>query len=152
MDIRPVLYRIFFPFLLLFIIAFVYAFRQFLKRKTGVRRKKNEIPSGKRRRLEAVFASIICVLCFFYMLYLSCDLVFHDFRTSEGVFLKFHRSRYELLVWDVNFEIDGATDCFTLMNSVVNVHDLIPGCTYEITYAKRTNMVLSITPPQSQVE
>lgn len=150
MDIRPVLYRIFFPFLLLFIIAFVYAFRQFLKSKTEVRRKRSGIPSSeKKRKSEIVFASIICVLCFSYMLYLSCDLVFRDYRTSEGVFLKFNRSRYELLVWDVNFEIDGATDCFTLMNSVVNVHDLIPGCTYEITYAKRTNMVLSITPPQS---
>ena len=89
------------------------------------------------------------MLCFFYIVYLSCNLVLHDFKTCEGVFLKFNRSCYELLVWNVNFEINGETDSFNLLNSVVNVHNLIPGCTYEITYAKRTNMVLSITSSQS---
>ena len=147
MGIGPILYRIFFPFVLFLIVTFLCVIRPFFKSRTRERRKNSGISSEKKKKFEVVLASILCVICFFYIMYLSCDLVFRDFESCEGVFLKYYRSARQLLVWNVIFEIDGETESFILMNSVANINDLIPGCTYEVTYAKRTNLVLSITPP-----
>ncbi|CDD27035.1 unknown [Firmicutes bacterium CAG:94] len=102
----------------------------------------------KKRKTEVILSLSLCVVSFFYAVYLSSDLLFRDFITCEGVFQKYNRARYELVVWDVSFEIDGETSSFNLMNSVENIHSLVPGGTYKITYAKRTNMLLSISPYQ----
>ena len=81
----------------------------------------------KKRKTEVIFSLSLCVVSFFYAVYLSSDLLFRDFITCEGVFQKYNRARYELVVWDVSFEIDGETSSFNLMNSVENIHSLVPG-------------------------
>lgn len=143
----PILYRIFVPFILLSVLMFVYGFKQLSKNKSRASPKKWK-RMEKKRKTEVILSLSLCAVSFFYAVYLSSDLLFRDFITCEGVFQKYNRARYELVVWDVSFEIDGETSSFNLMNSVENIHSLVPGGTYKITYAKRTNMLLSISPYQ----
>ena len=102
----PILYRIFVPFILLSVLMFVYGFKKLSKNKSRASPKKWK-RMEKKRKTEVILSLSLCVVSFFYAVYLSSVLLFRDFITCEGVFQKYNRSRYELVVWDVSFEIDG---------------------------------------------
>lgn len=116
----------------LFAFVKLYSYKKLNKK----RREKN-----KSKRTQGILLLLASALIFLFEGYCSLDLILQDYITDQGIYE--HSYRRGLFVWDrmIICTDNGRSDYFAFSDYV---KELEKGQKYEFTYAKRTNVLISI--------
>ncbi len=131
-DMWPIVYRVLYPGILVFVIFACYAFFKF--RAFSRRRAKSYLRDG-------IIAICVSVFGLGLSVYFSGDLLFKDFITAEGTFIDYTRDND---VRELKFLVDGELKEVKILVSEYSALSPEAGEYFVFTYAIRTNMVLSI--------
>ena len=134
-----VAYRIIYPFLVasvLFFIEFLILHFSWKKKKS-----KKKLDANKQKKISICFL-ILSLTAFSYSAYLSLDIIFKDYIVNNGIYLKYYRGK-DIITSELYFDIDGEVISIDIFTSNIQDYGFEPGEAYEITYSKRTNMLIS---------
>lgn len=132
----PIIYRILVPGITLSVVAGLISLSSFRALKKGYKGKKT-----KKIKAEAVVFLMLSLFGLSIALYHSMDLIFKDFVTIQGVYSHYYRGK-EIYMREIFFSTDNHDEfCYTFFD---RMSDLEPGKQYEIVYAKRTLMMISV--------
>ena len=134
-----VAYRIIYPFLfasILFFIEFLILYFSWKKKKS-----KKKLDVNKQKKISIRFL-ILSLTAFSYSAYLSFDIIFKDYIVNNGIYLKDYRGK-DIITSELYFDIDGEVISIDIFTSNIQDYGFEPGEAYEITYSKRTNMLIS---------
>lgn len=131
-----IVYRIAVPGLFVMIAFALLAFFQFRSIKKTVKKR-----NDKKKKLAAIAYLCIALFGAILSIFLSFDLIFQDYITQNGNYEKQYRNRdvYELI-----FDVDGESKRCFVFPTELKKYDLQEDQTYEVTYARRTGMLISI--------
>ena len=118
------------------VVAGLISLSSFRVLKKGYKGKKT-----KKIKAEAVVFLMLSLFGLSMALYHSMDLIFKDFVTIQGVYSHYYRGK-EIYMREIFFSTDNHDEfCYTFFD---RMSDLEPGKQYEIVYAKRTLMMISV--------
>lgn len=131
-----IVYRIAVPGLLVMILFSLLAFFQVKSYKKTKNKK-----SDKKNKISIIAYLCIALFGIILSIFFSLDLMFRDYISINGSYEKQYRNRdvYELI-----FDVNGENERCFVFPTELRKYDLQEGQSYEIIYAKRTGMLISI--------
>jgi predicted membrane protein len=128
------IFRVVFPSIFLIIISLGFSYYE---TKPYKRSKK----SDKEKKL-SITAYLCCALLGLILsMFFSLDLVFKDYISITGIYESQYRDRnsYKLV-----FDVNGENDHCSISRTELRKYDLQEGQSYDVVYAKRTGILISI--------
>lgn len=136
---RIIAYRIIYPFItggfLYLVISIVYQ-RNWLKNKSSKKF------AGNSKKYVSIFFLILSLTTFSYSGFLSLDAILNDYVVINGIYLRSFRGK-DLITSEVFFEVNKEVISLDIFASNTQDFGFEQGNPYEITYAKRTGVLIS---------
>lgn len=126
-----VIYRFIYPHLLCFLTTFILCITFFKKHKFHT--------------FLSLTLIIVSFISFCFTAYLSLDLIFRDYQTETVKYVTTIRTK-DIFTEDLVFDLNGTNFSLGIAHSALQELDFEYGNEYEIVYAKRTKMLISISP------
>lgn len=135
---RLVIYRIVCPFILGGIVFLLLSIHH---RHVWAKQQNRRKPLNNKGKYFSLLFLILSLVSFSFAGYSSLDVLLNDPAVDDGVYLKYHRG--DIITSELLFDADGQILSLEIFAADMQKYGFEPGRTYEITYAKRTGMLIS---------